>query len=116
MAVLFLIQTLVGAASQHYRADITSFLGVDPGADTPVQSGADLASAARNFLGFDVLPRRRHFFGTHAEWPRAENSEVARDRAFVSAGGRRLRQPYRRVRRDSRLDTKVLEPVWRSGF
>src|SRR5437868_2843839 len=29
MAVLFLIQTLVGAASQHYRADITSFFGVD---------------------------------------------------------------------------------------
>lgn len=29
MAVLFLIQTFVGAASQHYRADITSFFGID---------------------------------------------------------------------------------------
>ncbi|HEY7307494.1 MAG TPA: cbb3-type cytochrome c oxidase subunit I [Bryobacteraceae bacterium] len=29
MALLFLIQTFVGAASQHYRADITSFFGVD---------------------------------------------------------------------------------------
>jgi len=29
MAALFLIQTLVGAAAQHYRADITSFFGVD---------------------------------------------------------------------------------------
>ena len=29
MAVLFLIQTLVGAASEHYRADISSFFGFD---------------------------------------------------------------------------------------
>ncbi len=29
MAVLFLIQTFVGAASQHYRADIAGFFGVD---------------------------------------------------------------------------------------
>ncbi len=29
MAALFLIQTLVGAASQHYRADLGSFFGLD---------------------------------------------------------------------------------------
>ena len=29
MAVLFLIQTLVGGASQHYRADLSSFFGID---------------------------------------------------------------------------------------
>jgi nitric oxide reductase subunit B len=29
MAVLFFLQTLAGAASQHYRADITSFFGFD---------------------------------------------------------------------------------------
>jgi nitric oxide reductase subunit B len=29
MAALFVIQTLVGAASQHYRADIAGFFGVD---------------------------------------------------------------------------------------
>ena len=29
MAALFLIQTLVGAASQHYRADIADFFGID---------------------------------------------------------------------------------------
>ena len=29
MAALFLVQTLVGAASQHYRADIASFFGID---------------------------------------------------------------------------------------
>jgi nitric oxide reductase subunit B len=29
MAALFLIQTLVGAASQHYRADLGSFFGID---------------------------------------------------------------------------------------
>jgi nitric oxide reductase subunit B len=29
MAALFLVQTLVGAASQHYRADLASFFGVD---------------------------------------------------------------------------------------
>ena len=29
MAVLFLIQTLVGAASQHYRAEVSGFFGID---------------------------------------------------------------------------------------
>ena len=29
MAALFLVQTLVGAASQHYRADLASFFGID---------------------------------------------------------------------------------------
>jgi nitric oxide reductase subunit B len=29
MAALFLIQTLVGAASEHYRADVASFFGID---------------------------------------------------------------------------------------
>jgi nitric oxide reductase subunit B len=29
MAVLFLVQTLVGGATQHYRADISSFFGID---------------------------------------------------------------------------------------
>ena len=29
MAALFLLQTLVGAASQHYRAEIDSFFGFD---------------------------------------------------------------------------------------
>ena len=29
MAILFLVQTLVGGASQHYRADISSFFGID---------------------------------------------------------------------------------------
>jgi nitric oxide reductase subunit B len=29
MAVLFLIQTLVGAASQHYRAELSGFFGID---------------------------------------------------------------------------------------
>lgn len=29
MAALFLIQTLVGAASQHYRAEISNFFGID---------------------------------------------------------------------------------------
>jgi cytochrome b561 len=29
IAVLFLFQTLVGAAAEHYRADISSFFGFD---------------------------------------------------------------------------------------
>jgi nitric oxide reductase subunit B len=29
MAVLFLLQTLLGGASQHYRAELTSFFGID---------------------------------------------------------------------------------------
>ena len=33
MAALFLIQTFVGAASQHYRADIADFFGFDLAAD-----------------------------------------------------------------------------------
>jgi nitric oxide reductase subunit B len=35
MAALFLLQTLVGAASQHYRAEITSFFGLDLAAVLP---------------------------------------------------------------------------------
>jgi nitric oxide reductase subunit B len=35
MAALFLLQTLVGAASQHYRADITGFFGFDLAAVLP---------------------------------------------------------------------------------
>jgi nitric oxide reductase subunit B len=29
MGLLFLLQTLVGGASQHYRADISNFFGID---------------------------------------------------------------------------------------
>jgi nitric oxide reductase subunit B len=29
VALLFLVQTLVGAASEHYRADVTNFFGID---------------------------------------------------------------------------------------
>ena len=35
IAVLFLIQTLVGAAAEHYRADISSFFGLDLAAWLP---------------------------------------------------------------------------------
>ena len=35
MAALFLIQTLVGAASQHYRAELGSFFGFDLAAVFP---------------------------------------------------------------------------------
>ena len=31
MALLFLLQTLMGAASEHYRADLTAFFGIDLG-------------------------------------------------------------------------------------
>jgi hypothetical protein len=33
--VLFLVQTLVGAAAEHYRADISSFFGFDLAAWLP---------------------------------------------------------------------------------
>jgi nitric oxide reductase subunit B len=35
MAVLFLVQALVGAATQHYRAELTTFFGVDLGRILP---------------------------------------------------------------------------------
>ena len=35
MATLFLVQTLVGAASQHYRADVASFFGINLAAWLP---------------------------------------------------------------------------------
>ncbi len=35
MAALFLIQTFVGAASQHYRAEVDNFFGFDLGAIFP---------------------------------------------------------------------------------
>lgn len=35
MALLFLLQTLLGSLSQHYRADLTSFFGIDLGTILP---------------------------------------------------------------------------------
>ena len=59
MAALFLIQTLVGAASQHYRAEIDSFFGFDLARRVPVQPDAHVARPARALLGRDVVRRRR---------------------------------------------------------
>ena len=54
MAALFVLQTLVGAASQHYRAEL-ALLRDQPGRALSVQPDADLARAAGDLLG-------RHLF------------------------------------------------------
>ncbi len=63
MAALFLLQTLVGAAAQHYRADIDELLRHRPGARLPVQPDAHLARAAGDLLGRDLVRRRRDLPG-----------------------------------------------------
>ena len=63
MAALFLIQTFVGAASQHYRAELGELLRLRPRAGLPVQPDAHLARAARAVLGRDVVRRRRDLPG-----------------------------------------------------
>ena len=63
IAALFLAQTLLGAAAEHYRADMPSFFGLDLAALLPVQPGPHLAPAARSVLDRGLVPGRRHLPG-----------------------------------------------------
>ena len=95
MAALFLIQTFVGAASQHYRAEIDSFFGFDLARVLPVQPDAHLARAARDLLGGDVVRGRRHLPGADDRPPRAQGPGQARVRAARRARRRRVRHADR---------------------
>ena len=100
MAALFLIQTLVGAARQHYRAEHRRLLRLRPRAGLPLQPDAHLARPARDLLGRDVVPRRRHL-------PRADDRR-ARAQAPGHAGLRAARRAGRRRVRDAdRLATSA---------
>ena len=98
MAALFLIQTMVGAASQHYRADLASFFGVDLAQWFPYNLmrtwHVQLAIfwVATSFLAAGI------FLAPDDRWTRAAGTELARPRAARSSGRRRLREPDRGVR------------------
>ena len=61
MAVLFFLQTLVGGAAEHYRAEISNFFGFDLARILPFNIAAHLASATGGFLGRHVVSRRWNF-------------------------------------------------------
>ena len=101
MAALFLLQTLVGAATQHYRADLGSFFGIDLAQVLPYNLARTFHVAAGAVLRLDVVPRGGHL-------PRADDRAARAAEAgplayvLLGAGDRRLRQPRRRVRRRAR--------------
>ena len=102
MAALFLLQTLVGAAAQHYRAEIDELLRHRPGARLPLQPDAHLARAAGDLLGRDLVRRRRHLPRADDRPARAEAPGQARVRAARRARGRRLRDADRLLPRHPR--------------
>ena len=103
MAALFLIQTMVGAASQHYRAELGDFFGIDLAQLLPVQPRPHLPRPARDLLRIDLVPRGRDLPRADDHRAGAEAAALARLRVARRAGDRRLRQPDRRVRRRPRL-------------
>jgi nitric oxide reductase subunit B len=86
VGLLFLVQTLVGAASEHYRADVSSFFGIDLARWLPYNLArtwhlqlaifwvATAFLAAGIFLAPIIAgrePRRQHWLRTRcsARWP-----------------------------------------------
>ncbi len=97
VGLLFVVQTMVGAASEHYRADLTSFFGFDLAPLAAVQPGAHLARAAGDLLDRHVVPGHRALPGAHRLRQGAAPSVLARLRAARCAGRRGVRQPDRRA-------------------
>ena len=65
MAALFLIQTLAGAASQHYRAEIDNFFGLRPRTGVPVQPDAGPGTCSSPSSG-----SRPRSWRPASSWPR----------------------------------------------
>ena len=64
VGLLFVIQTLVGAASEHYRADLTSFFGFDLARWLPYNLVRTWHVQLVDLLDGDVLPGHRSVPGT----------------------------------------------------
>ena len=59
MAGLFLIQTLMGGASQHYRAELGDFFGIDLAQLLPYNLARTWHVQLAHLLGRHLVPRRR---------------------------------------------------------
>ena len=117
MAALFLLQTLVGAASQHYRAELAELLrhrsgaaaslttSRAPGTSSSRSSGSRPRSSPPGIFLAPMIAGRE---------PRA--AALARLRAARRARGRRRRQPDRRARRHPRLADDVWAWFGNQGF
>ena len=70
MSALFLVQVMVGAASQHYRAELADFFGIDLAQWFPYNL-MRTAPAARDLLGGDRVPRGRDLHRADDRGPRA---------------------------------------------
>ena len=117
MAALFLLQTLVGAASQHYRAEIDGFFGFDLAQGLPLQPDAHLARPARAVLGGDLVRRGRHLPGADDRPARAQAPGQARLRAARRAGRGRVRDADRLLpRRARRAPERGLQLVRPAGL
>ena len=94
MGLLFLVQSLVGVASQHYRAEIGGFFGIDTDRFLPFNIVRTWHVQLSIFWVVIVVPRGRHL--PHADDRRtqgAQGPERAHLPAAGGAGGRRRRQP-----------------------
>ena len=60
VGLLFVIQIMVGAASEHYRADLTSFFGFDLARWLPYNLVRTWHVQLVDLLDGDVVPGRRH--------------------------------------------------------
>jgi nitric oxide reductase subunit B len=89
MGLLFLLQTLVGGASQHYRAEISNFFGTDC-SSFAIQHRPHVALAACDFLGFDFLPCCRDLSGADDCWPRTARPKHSRVWSFGRSSNRGL--------------------------
>ena len=116
MAALFLIQTFVGAASQHYRADLASFFGVDLAQWLPYNLmrtwHVQLAIfwVATSFLAAGI------FLAPMIAGARAAGPAPARLRAARRPGHSCLREPHRGVGRDLRLHGRPVGLVRQPGL
>ena len=93
VSVLFLAQTLLGAAAEHYRADLSTFFGLDLALGAALQPGPHLACAAVPVLDRRGISRRRHLPGAIHRRPRAETAGAARIRAAGRGRGGGVRLP-----------------------
>ena len=117
VAVLFLLQNLVGARRRALPGRDRRLLRHRPAAGLPLQPDPDLAPPAGDLLRGDGVPGGRHLPGAADRRARAARQGTAGLRAARRAGGGRLRQAGRRVPEQPRpARARGLELVRRAGL
>ncbi len=115
MAALFLIQTLVGAASEHYRADLAGFFGIDLAQVLALQPHAHLARAAGHLLGGHLVSGGRHLPRADDRRQGAAGPALPRLRAARRPCGGGVREHDRGVARHLRVHGRVVGLVRQPG-